>query len=66
MAKSYQLNRSLYKRGIQNYVDMLKTKIVLNEININLNKDKLVQLITIVTLYQELAGGYKIEANSSE
>jgi multidrug efflux system outer membrane protein len=59
LAKSYELNRRLYKRGIQNYVDMLKTKIVLDRININLNEDKLLQLLTIVSLYQELAGGYR-------
>lgn len=61
LAKSYELNRRLYKKGIQNYVDMLKTKIILDRININLNEDKLQQLITIVALYQELAGGYKAD-----
>lgn len=61
LAKSYELNRRLYKRGIQNYVDMLKTKIILDRININLNEDKLLQLLTIVTLYQELAGGYRAD-----
>ncbi|MCL9684870.1 TolC family protein [Legionella maioricensis] len=59
LAKSYELNRRLYKRGIQNYVDMLKTKIILDRININLNEDKLRQLLTVVSLYQELAGGYR-------
>jgi len=61
LAKSYELNRRLYKKGIQNYVDMLKTKIILDRININLNEDKLQQLITIVALYQQLAGGYKAD-----
>ena len=29
--------------------------------NDDLNEDKLVQLLTIVSLYQELAGGYKAD-----
>ncbi|WP_226905454.1 hypothetical protein [Legionella antarctica] len=61
LAKSYELNRRLYKQGIQNYVDMLKAKIILDRINITLNEDKLLQLITIVSLYQELAGGYRAD-----
>ncbi|WP_231865894.1 TolC family protein [Legionella fallonii] len=61
LAKSYELNRRLYLRGIQNYIDMLRTKIALDRININLNEDKLIQLLTTVSLYQELAGGYKAD-----
>jgi outer membrane protein TolC len=59
LAKAYELNQRLYKQGIQNYVDMLKSKIALDTANINLNQDKLIQLISVVRLYQELAGGYK-------
>ena len=58
-AKAYHLNYRLYARGIQNYVDTLKSKVALDRININLNHDKLQQLLTIVNLYQELAGGYR-------
>ncbi len=61
LTKAYSLNRRLYKRGIQNYIEMLKSRITLDRININLNEDKLLQLMSIVTLYQELAGGYKTE-----
>ena len=39
---------------------MLKARIALDRININLNEDKLLQLMSVVTLYQELAGGYKV------
>jgi len=63
LAKSYQLNNRLYERGIQNYMDTLKSKIALDRINIDLNQDKLQQLITMVNLYQELAGGYKADIN---
>ncbi|KTC86904.1 TolC family protein [Legionella brunensis] len=58
-AKAYNLNGRLYKRGIQNYVETLKSKVLLDKMNINLNQDKLQQLMTIVKLYQELAGGYR-------
>lgn len=58
-AKAYNLNHRLYKRGIQNYVNTLTSKIALDKMNINLNQDKLQQLMTVVKLYQELAGGYR-------
>lgn len=61
IAKAYNLNNRLYKRGIQPYFNMLKSKISLDRININLNQDKLQQLVTIVNLYQELAGGYRAD-----
>lgn len=65
LARAYNLNYRLYKRGIQNYVDTLTSKIALDKINIEVNQAKLQQLITIVNLYQELAGGYKTEEKES-
>lgn len=61
LAKSYHLNRRLYKQGIQNYIEMLKARVALDRVNIKLNEDKLLQLLSIVGLYQELAGGYKAD-----
>jgi len=61
LTKAYSLNRRLYKQGIQNYIEMLRARIVLDRININLNEDKLLQLMSVVSLYQELAGGYKAD-----
>ncbi|HHF7343893.1 TPA: TolC family protein [Legionella feeleii] len=61
VSKAYDLNNRLYQRGIQNYVETLKSKVLLDKININLNQDKLQQLITVVKLYQELAGGYRAD-----
>jgi outer membrane protein TolC len=58
LAKAYHLNDKLYKQGIQNLVDTLKSKVALDRVNIELNQDKLKQLLTIVKLYEELAGGY--------
>lgn len=59
VSKAYVLNKHLYQRGIQNYIDLLKSKIALDKVRIDLNRDKLRQLLSIVNLYQELAGGYK-------
>ena len=59
LAKSYNLNERLFQRGIQSKMDTLKSKIALDRIEINVNQDKLQQLLTIVNLYHELAGGYK-------
>lgn len=59
LAKAYDLNWRLYQRGIENYLETLKNKIVLDKINIDVNQDKLQQLISMVRLYEELAGGYK-------
>jgi len=61
LAKAYNLNERLYQRGIQTYVDTLKSKINLDRMNINLNQDKLLQLVSIVRLYQEMAGGYRAD-----
>jgi multidrug efflux system outer membrane protein len=59
LAKAYHLNERLYKQGIEPYFNMLKTKISLDRINIKRNQDKLQQLVSMVNLYQELAGGYR-------
>lgn len=60
LARSYNLNNNLYKRGIQSKMEMLRSKIALDKVNINVNQDKLQQLLTVVNLYHELAGGYKV------
>lgn len=59
LAKAYNLNQRLYQKGIQSYLSTLNSKIAWDRIQINLNQDKLQQLLTIVNLYQEVAGGYK-------
>lgn len=59
LAKAYNLNERLYRRGIQSYVGALKSKVNLDRMNINLNQDKLLKLVSMVQLYQEMAGGYR-------
>lgn len=57
--KAYQLNQQLYQRGISSKLSTLDSKIVWDQIQIKQNQTRLQQLITVVNLYQELAGGYK-------
>ncbi len=54
----YSLNNSLYKRGIISYMQLLQSKIKLDNLAILVNKSKAEQFVTIVNLYQDLAGGY--------
>ena len=65
IAKAYLLNQHLYHRGIQNYVDTLLSKVTLDRMNINVNHDKLQQLLTLVNVYQEVAGGYRANVTTS-
>ena len=58
LEKAYKLNVALYKGGIQTYVDTLNSKIILDKMYITQNQDQLLQLLAVVKLYQELAGGY--------
>lgn len=56
--KAYDLNTTLYKRGIISYSDLLRDKIQLDRIMIQVNRARAEQFVTIVNLYQDLAGGY--------
>lgn len=56
--KNYSLNNSLFKQGIISYLDLLDDKIKYDKVKIELNQRKLEQLMTIVTLYQDMAVGY--------
>lgn len=55
----YDLNEQLYKRGIKSYMALLKSKVKLDSLAIEVNQSKLEQFITIVDLYQALGGGYQ-------
>jgi outer membrane protein TolC len=66
LSKAYALNQALYRQGILSVLDTLHSKIALDRIHIALNQDKLQQLLTVVKLYQELAGGYKVVESSNQ
>lgn len=63
--KAYALNESLYKKTIISYLQLLESKIKLDNLEIVVNRNKLDQFITIVNLYQDLAGGYKYTPESA-
>lgn len=62
--RAYDLNNSLYKKGIISYMALLKNKIKLDNLMILVNRNKAEQFITIVNLYQDLAGGYNYTPES--
>ena len=57
----YQRNKSLKEQGIQSEFAMLASKIEYDRMRLVLNRAQLQQLLSIVRLYQELAGGYADE-----
>jgi outer membrane protein TolC len=57
---AYELNQKLYQRGINSYFQLLESRVQLDYLNLEVNQAQLEQFITIVNLYQDLAGGYKV------
>ncbi len=58
LTNAYRLNQTLYQRGIISHLSLIKEKVRLDELAIEVNQHKLEQLITVVNLYQDLAAGY--------
>ena len=54
----YQLNNALYKKGIIAYNDIMADKLNVDQAKIALNQIKLLQMTTLISLYQDLGGGY--------
>lgn len=59
----YKLQSGLYKTGIMSYPELLRNKIEVDNLAITDNQAKLSQALSLVNLYQELAGGYKYESS---
>ncbi len=55
----YRLNYDLYRQGIIAYAATLDDKLAVDQAAIALNRVKLIQMITLVNLYQDLGGGYR-------
>lgn len=55
----YDLDMTLYKQGIQPYDLIVKDKIDLDKVALEVNAIKLVQMMSLVNLYQDLGGGYQ-------
>lgn len=58
MIDHYNLQQDKYNQGIVNKISLLNTQIQVNELELALNTSKLEQLVSIILLYQQLAGGY--------
>lgn len=57
LIKRYQLQRDLYRKGLISHNDLLYSRIEINQMDFKLTISKLEQLLSVVTLYQELAAG---------
>ncbi len=65
LAEKYKLQQGLYQTGIMSYTQLLDAKIQLDNLALTVNQAKLQQAITVVNLYQDLAGGYKYQKTES-
>lgn len=61
--KAYDLAKISYEKGLYSYPTCLINKINWDNAQIDWAKSKLAQLNTIVQLYQDLGGGYKVPEN---
>jgi outer membrane protein, multidrug efflux system len=57
----YNLQDSLYKKGIISKLHLLDEQILLDRVNIELNQAKLIHTYSLIRVYQELGGGYKVK-----
>lgn len=55
---NYQLQQGLLKTGLISYKELLDSKIYLDELALTTNQAKLKLAMSLVMLYQDLAGGY--------
>lgn len=62
MINNYHLQQDKYNQGIVNKVLLLNAQIQVNDLELDLNTSKLEQLVSIIMLYQQLAGGYNYGA----
>jgi outer membrane protein TolC len=56
--KQCGLVRSRYKHGLENSLAALQCAVTIDELAIKINQNKLEQMIALVSLYQDLGGGY--------
>jgi outer membrane protein, multidrug efflux system len=59
----YNLQKGLLKTGLISYKDLLESKIYLDNLALTTNQAKLELAMSLVVLYQDLAGGYAYEPN---
>lgn len=54
-----RLDNDLFKRGIISYRDLLIDTLVVDNLALRLNTMKLIQILAVVNLYENIGGGYK-------
>lgn len=57
LKKRYQLQQDLYRKGLISHNDLLYSRIEINQQDYRLTISKLEQLISVISLYEELAAG---------
>ncbi|HGH3280733.1 TPA: TolC family protein, partial [Legionella pneumophila] len=54
----YKLQNGLLKTGLMSYKELLESKVYLDNLALSTNQAKLELAMSLVMLYQDLAGGY--------
>jgi len=62
---AYTLSQASYSKGLYSYPTLLQNKINYDNAEISVAQSKILQLNTIVQLYQDLGGGYMIDNDES-
>ena len=62
----YDLTKQLYEIGLDSLIQALYVKVKLQELKIELTQNKLQQLLSVVSLYQNLGGGYLHKADDEQ
>ncbi|MFO1417995.1 MAG: efflux transporter outer membrane subunit [Methylotetracoccus sp.] len=63
--KRYEYEQLRYREGLVGLPDVLALRVTLNEAAIQTAQAKLAQLLSIVSLYQDLGGGYRYHDNEN-
>lgn len=64
LSNKVNLQDAMYKRGVVNYMSVITIQTEQLTLQINLTETKLQQLISLVSLYQNLGGGYNYNESS--
>ena len=62
--KKYRLQKGLYQTGLISYKELLSSKIELDQLALSENQSKMQLAMSMVALYEDLAGGYALEPSS--
>lgn len=63
--EEYKLQNGLYNQGIIPYIEVINSKLLLDNLALSINQSKLQYLLVQVLLYQDLAGGYNYKNSNN-